>query len=298
LFSGNPAGVVTDAAGLDDRTMQLIAREANLSETAFILPSTTKRADLQIRWFTPEYEVPLCGHATVAGFHALAEERLAGMKGIGTYPFRVQTKSGILKVIVEKKYSGSLIEFYLPLPKFRKLSRPPQDVMKTLGLTRSDLIGELPIVVDNYLYIPVKKLSTLNKIMPDSKMLGACSRRMKILGISIFTFETMEESSAFHSRFFAPAVGITEDPVTGSANGPLGAYLVSYALPRGQVLPSMVLSDGRLELIGEQGDVIGRKGRVKVRLRIGSRGPSSLAIAGEAVTVTCSDLHLRQHHER
>ena len=79
LFAGNPAGVVIDANGLTDAQMQSIAREMNLSETAFILQPTVKDANLQIRWFTVKEEVPLCGHATIASFHVLAEEGLEGM---------------------------------------------------------------------------------------------------------------------------------------------------------------------------------------------------------------------------
>ena len=79
-FSGNPAGVVLDARELNEKAMQNVARELNLSETAFILPPTVKSADIQIRWFTPAAEVPLCGHATIASFHALAESGMYGMR--------------------------------------------------------------------------------------------------------------------------------------------------------------------------------------------------------------------------
>jgi len=95
-FAGNPAGVVIDARGLSDSDMQLLAREKNLPETAFVLPSTIKGADIQIRWFTPTTEVDLCGHATIASFHALAEESMEGMGTQGQHYFKLQTKSGIL----------------------------------------------------------------------------------------------------------------------------------------------------------------------------------------------------------
>src|SRR5512142_258094 len=103
-FSGNPAGVVLDAKGLNDDEMQKMAREKNLPETAFILPPSLKGADLQIRWFSPTMEIPLCGHATIASFHALAEEGLEGMSTQGQHYFKLQTKSGILPVRVEKNF--------------------------------------------------------------------------------------------------------------------------------------------------------------------------------------------------
>jgi PhzF family phenazine biosynthesis protein len=106
------------------------------------------------------------------------------------------------------------------------------------------------------------------------------------------TFDTIEESSAFHSRFFAPAAGIDEDPVTGSANGPLGVFSFLYGVRKGIALPSYMLLDDRLEFVGEQGDVIGRKGRVKVRLKVKKGMVGDVRIAGEAVTLFKSALTL------
>ena len=92
-LTGNPAGVVVNAEGLTDQQMQKVAFEVAASETAFILPAETPDAQLRIRWFTPTAEVPLCGHATVASFHALAEEGMFGMEKAGNYKFNLETKS-------------------------------------------------------------------------------------------------------------------------------------------------------------------------------------------------------------
>jgi PhzF family phenazine biosynthesis protein len=288
-FAGNPAGVVLDARGLSDAAMQNIAGELNLSETAFILPPTTKGADLQIRWFTPAIEVPLCGHATIAGFHALAQEGLHGMKRTGSYYFRLQTKSGILGIIVEKKYSGTIIEFQLPVPKFRVQKHVPASLIDALGIRSADVQRDLPFVAQSYLYLPLKRLATIKRLQPDITPLHKFLKATKTLGISVFTLETIEESSAIHSRFFAPEAGIVEDPVTGSANGPLGVYLYQYAIARDYPVPSMLLPDGRVEFIGEQGDEIGRRGRVKIRLRVTGHGVKQVSIAGEAVTMMDSE---------
>jgi PhzF family phenazine biosynthesis protein len=288
-FAGNPAGVVLDARGLSDAAMQNIARELNLSETAFILPPTTKGADLQIRWFTPAIEVPLCGHATIAGFHALAQEGLHGMKRTGSYYFRLQTKSGILGIIVEKKYSGTIIEFQLPVPKFRVQKHVPASLIDALRIRSADVQRDLPFVAQSYLYLPLKRLATIKRLQPDITPLHKFLKATKTLGISVFTLETIEESSAIHSRFFAPEAGIVEDPVTGSANGPLGVYLYQYAIARDYPVPSMLLPDGRVEFIGEQGDEIGRRGRVKIRLRVTGHGVKQVSIAGEAVTMMDSE---------
>jgi trans-2,3-dihydro-3-hydroxyanthranilate isomerase len=288
-FTGNPAGVVLDARGLNEKAMLNIARELNLSETAFILPPTVKSADLQIRWFTPAAEVPLCGHATIASFHALAESGMYGMRRPGIYRFRLQTKSGILGITVDKKVSGTMIEFQLPIPEFRIHKKVPAALLKALRIRPSDVQTSLPFASESYLYLPLKKLSVIKSLQPDLNLLDDYTRAKKTLGISVFCLETIEQSSAVHSRFFAPAVGIVEDPVTGSANGPLGVYLYQYAIHQDFPIPSFLLPDGRMEFIAEQGDDIGRKGRVKVRLRVTGHGVRQVCIAGEAVTIMESE---------
>src|SRR3990172_3159255 len=290
-FSGNPAGVVLDARGLSELRMQLIARELAMPETAFVLPPGVRGADIQIRWFSPTQEIPLCGHATIGAFHALAESGMAGMRQNGVFPFKVQTKSGLLKVIVEKKASGSIIEFYLPVPHFEVVKSVPSAIRNALGLKSTDFRKKLPSVRANYLYVPVKSLARLSSMKPDMEALAQACRTHRWIGVCVFTLQTKEQSSAFHSRFFAPAAGIPEDPVTGSANGPLGVYMHRFALWKSAALPSFSLEDGRLEFVGEQGDVLGRKGRVKVRIKVKKGSVDEVSIAGEAVTVFTSALH-------
>jgi PhzF family phenazine biosynthesis protein len=128
-------------------------------------------------------------------------------------------------------------------------------------------------------------MSTIKSMRPDLGKLDTFTRASKTLGISLFSLETVEPSSAVHSRFYAPAVGIVEDPVTGSSNGPLGVYLYQYAIRRDYPIPSFLLPDGRMEFIGEQGDDMGRKGRVKIRLRVTGQGVKQVCVAGEAVTI-------------
>jgi trans-2,3-dihydro-3-hydroxyanthranilate isomerase len=291
-FAGNPAGVVLDASGLTDTQMQLIAREMNHPETAFILPATERDANLRIRWFSPMSEVPLCGHATIASFHALAEEGLEGMSTNGQHYFRLQTKSGILAVRVEKNFYDTTIEFELPVPKFKVKKKLPATMLRALDLTAKEIKKDLPIVTDLYLYIPVNGLAVIEKIKPDFSALTNELKKMKLNGVSLFSLETKEKNSAVHSRFFAPNYGINEDPVTGSANGPLGCYLQKYVLSAGYPVVCRELSDGRLEFVGEQGDEIHRTGRVKTRVRLRQKEIENISIAGEAVTIMNSILKI------
>lgn len=292
-FAGNPAGVVLDARGLSESKMQMIARELAMPETAFVLPPGIRSADMQIRWFSPSVEIPLCGHATIAAFHALAEDGLAGMRQNGVHSFKVQTKSGLLSVVVEKRASGTIVEFHLPIPRFSVLKHLPTPIRAALGLKLSDSHRTLPIARANYLYVPVRTLSRLFALQPDMNPLALACKAHRWIGVCVFTLQTREQSSAFHSRFFAPAAGIDEDPVTGSANGPLGVYLHQFALWQNTFLPSFSLEDGRLEFIGEQGDGMGRKGRVKVRIKVKKGRVDDVSIAGEAVTLFSSELHTK-----
>jgi PhzF family phenazine biosynthesis protein len=110
--------------------------------------------------------------------------------------------------------------------------------------------------------------------------------------VCLFSLETKEENSSVHSRFFAPNFGIDEDPVTGSANGPLGCYLKKYVLPAGYSIAHRELSDGRFEFVGEQGDEIKRIGRVKIRVQCGKKDIENVSVGGEAVTIVNATLKI------
>lgn len=296
-LTGNPAGVVVDASGLTDTDMQVIAREMALPETAFILPASMKGADLRIRWFTPQVEVPLCGHATIAGFHSLAEEGLYGMSHDGTRHFNVETLSGVLPVTVEK--SSALIDvwFGLNLPSFTRASMQKLDIMRILNITLEDFESRLPIVADRYLYVPLRRLHTVFALQPNIFAVSQFLSNRNLSGLCVFTMETVERTSSVHSRFFAPNLGINEDPVTGSANGPLGVYLFDNGVlaehgdaPRSKrtakkSTDAPVEEDKLLTLVAEQGDAIGRRGRVHVRLALHGGQVAAVSIGGRAVTV-------------
>ena len=283
-FAGNPAAVVLSGDGLTEEQLQNIAREMNLSETAFVLSPSNKHADLRIRWFTPTNEVALCGHGTIAGFHALAEENLYGMKKNGSYAFHLETASGILDVFVVKESGIATVKFALPMPQFKKNQHLKTDFLPSLGMQENDFDKRLPCVSWVNAYLPVRRLSVLYDLCPDFQLLKKALLRKKLLGVCIFSAETIDRSSTFHSRFFAPNDGIDEDPVTGSANGPLGVYMVEQGL--------VGKSDGLIEMVGEQGDAIGRPGRVKVEIQVEHGKPTSVVIVGNAVTVVEGSLTL------
>jgi trans-2,3-dihydro-3-hydroxyanthranilate isomerase len=277
-FEGNPACVVNAAEGLTEKEMQLVAREMNLSETAFILPPTNLEADLQLRWFTPVMEVPLCGHATVAAFHSLAEDNLFGMDRPGNYNFKLETKSGILPIEVIKTEENIEVKVGLTIPqKFDRFSQYKLDIVRILNLGLSDLEPKLLILRTNYLFVPLRRLHVLYGLRPNYFSLTNFMNQKNLQGVCVFTEETIDRDSSVHIRFFAPNEGILEDPVTGSVHGALSLYL----LENGIIRPK----DGIIRYKAEQGDCIGRKGRLNVILEYDGQNVNSVYISGSAITI-------------
>jgi trans-2,3-dihydro-3-hydroxyanthranilate isomerase len=283
-LTGNPAGVVPNGEALTSEQMQVIAREMAVSETAFVLPASTPATDVRLRWFTPTVEVDLCDHATIAAFHVLAEEEEYGMKGLGTFVFGLETRSGVLPVSVEKSREGIQISLGIPLQEFTRAGQHKLDIMRILNLSLEEFENRMPIVMNRYLYVPVRRLHTLFALKPNLFAMAQFLTNRKLHGVCVFTTETVDLRSSFHSRFFAPSEGINEDPVTGSANGPLGVYLFE----RGEVQAS----GETVTLVGEQGDAMGRPGRVTVQLKVAAKRVVAVQIGGKAVTVLDGEMVL------
>ncbi len=275
--TGNPAGVVVDGAHLSERQMQSIAREMNISETAFVLPTSKAGADLRIRWFTPTTEVPLCGHATIATFHALAEENKLGMTRDGLYHFELETASGVLPVDVSKEGNGISVMFGLKIPAFERVTHYKLDLVRILNISLTEFENKMSILRSDYLYVPVRRLHTLFSMKPNFLSMTKFLTTHKLGGMCVFTTETIDRDSSVHSRFFAPHLGINEDPVTGSAHGPLAVLLYENKLLR--------IQDNKCIFQGEQGDAIGRRGRVTVELKEENNAPASVKIGGTAITI-------------
>jgi PhzF family phenazine biosynthesis protein len=275
--AGNPAGVVVDGDTLSESHMQSIAREMSLSETAFVLSSTKPGADLRIRWFTPTTEVPLCGHATVASFHVLAEDGKFGMTGPGTYSFNLETASGILPVAVEKAAGGTAVMLGMKIATFEKAAHLKIDLLRVLNIAMAEFETEIPLMRHDCLYVPVRRLHTLFTMKPNFLAIANFLATRNLQGMCVYTLETIERDSSVHSRFFDPNSGINEDPVTGSAHAPLAVLLYENGVLR---------ADGdRCRFQAEQGDAMGRRGRVTVELVLEAGKPSSVMVGGHAVTV-------------
>ena len=199
-FAGNPAAVIPMNRFLDDATLQAIAAENNLAETAFLVP---EGGDYRLRWFTPTVEVPLCGHATLASAAAVMERLEPGRDQVIFH-----TASGPLTV--NRTNGGYVMDFP---------ARPSEPVATPPGLAQA--LGVVPVEVlsDTFNYIALLENAQLvRELAPDI----AAIARMDRSGVVVTA--PGDETYDFVSRYFAPAKGIPEDPVTGGAHCALAPY--------------------------------------------------------------------------
>jgi predicted PhzF superfamily epimerase YddE/YHI9 len=200
-FAGNPAAVCLLPSWQSDRWLQAVAGEMNLSETAFLVRQS---GHFDLRWFTPKVEVDLCGHATLASAHVLWQAGQATGDGIS-----FSTKSGALRSIRR----GEFIELDFPL-KAEMPVQPPPGLLESLGVSAM-YVGKNQF---DFL-VEVESEDVLRRMAPDFKRLASVQAR----GI-IVTCKAVDRQFDFVSRFFAPAAGVNEDPVTGSAHCCLADY--------------------------------------------------------------------------
>lgn len=279
IFTGNPAAVVMEANGLGTTDMQRVAREMNVSETVFITTPDDAEADLQLRWFTPTQEVDLCGHATIAAFHALAEEGKFGLEVDEPQSFVIQTRSGNLIVDVEWKDLRPYIKFSLPIPYFTPYPGDLKALCGALGIAEIELSEKTKPQVTNtgYCFVPLRDYDSLKTLEPSEPLLKKLHEHYNITGVAVVTTDTGDKDIDWHMRFFAPALGVMEDPVTGSANGPMAAFLwVNGYLDKSKNIFTFKSTQGRF---------VNRPGHVSVFLKIKENQIAELQIGGEAVTV-------------
>ncbi|HAI20731.1 MAG TPA: PhzF family phenazine biosynthesis protein, partial [Clostridiales bacterium UBA8153] len=248
-------------------TMQSIAREMALSETAFVF-SPERGGDCKVRFFTPTSEVDLCGHATVAAFHLLSELGTIGRPSLVVQ----ETRAGLLTVAVGE---DGLVMMDQTVPEYRPFHHL-DELVASLG--NADIAGE-PSIVSTGLYdliVPIRDRAALWAIRPDFPRLAKLCQSWGVTSVHAFTLDTLDPAHTVHCRDFAPAVGIPEEAATGTASGATAAYLVRRRLvPTGpQVLLTM-----------EQGDILGRPSLIQVVIDLENEAITRVRVGGRAVTV-------------
>jgi trans-2,3-dihydro-3-hydroxyanthranilate isomerase len=291
LFGGNPAGVVPDAGGLSEDTMQKIAREMNLSETAFVVDTRGKgTADFDVRFFTPLSEVDLCGHATIGAFWLLAE---MGRIPPGEDEIRTtqSTKAGILPVDVAFGCEGTpsrVMMTQVPpmflgeatadeIAELEVMLGAPKGCIMEFGRARPQVVSTgLPDLIT-----PVSSREALLSMRPNMAALTDFCNERKIISVHCFSMETIDPRATVHCRDFSPAVGVPEESATGTASGATGGYLVRNGL----VSPA----DPVTRITCEQGHILRRPSTIHVEVTLAnSHDPSSITsvrVGGSAVTI-------------
>lgn len=256
-FGGNPAGVVLDADDLDEMTMRKIARELNLSETSFVLPS--KKGSFQMRYFTPTgHEITFCGHSTIGALYMIAKERRFGTGKEGKHTFSVETPCGILQMEASIDAAGGIqLAYETPTIQLEKVDISHEMIAQAAGFDKNLIDLSFPVMYEKTnqdVFVVIKTLEDLQKIECDTKSLASFSKHHNIVVLCLVTPETFDQKNQFHMRCFAPLVGISEDPFTGSVLGGLTAYVDTFGL-----LPK---NSSRFRV--EQGHFMNRPGMVEV----------------------------------
>lgn len=271
-FGGNPLAVVMDGNGLSDALMQSIARELNLSETTFILPPKHPQHDFHVRIFTPASELPMAGHPTIGTAFVLARQgliakpRIVFEEGVGPIPVSVDAREG----------TPVFSEMCQPLPSFGPALEDIDAVAAMLSIVPAAIRDTaLPVEIVScgvpFLFVPLVDLRTIKAVRLRLDLWEQIVRHLPAKDVFVFTKEVEFEGSSLHSRMFAPAHGIAEDPATGGASGPLGCYVVRH-----KVIPST----DELRCTSEQGIEIGRPSFIKIRIEHDEDNISNVRVGG------------------
>jgi trans-2,3-dihydro-3-hydroxyanthranilate isomerase len=288
-FSGNVAGVVFDADDLNDSQMQRIASEIHASETAFLSRGNDLHRPMLVRWFTPAAEVGFCGHATLAAAHALHEAGcLSGPISRPGAALVLDSAAGELRLQPEtlpEPHKSPMWWLEMPEPTLKPELSNPLRMCELLGLHEDDLDADLPPTRtrDDDVIYAIKSWQTLMDLHPRFDELATWCRRHNIRGVCVATTATLAEAIDVHSRFFAPAVGINEDPVTGSIHGPLAVHLVVNGRAR--------TSGGRSALFCAQSRAGDRGGMVRALVETTPHG-HRVRIGGQCHTTLTGELHI------
>lgn len=273
---GNRAALIPDAEGLDEQAMMRIAAATSAAATAFLLPPLPG-GSVRMRAFTPVTEIPFCGHATVAVFHWLSERGSLASPGRHV----LDAAAGRIEIDLEPAEEGGARIWMAP-PRFPWEPNPVAGatLMGLLGGSQAMRDSSLPLErAGRHLYVALSKRVDLWSLTPRWDALVAETERHGIHGFYVFTRDVADVGSASHGRYFVPTAGIREDTATGSASGPLAEYLARHgviALP-----PGGGISRAR----AEQGDAIGKPGRVELEVRGSGASVEAVRVGGTAVTV-------------
>ena len=284
-FEGNQLAVFPEPAGLSTAQMQRIAQEMNFSESTFIFPPE-RGGDVRMRIFTPGEELPIAGHPTIGSTFALAETGVI-KRGRDKFVFEL----GVGPTPVSLDWNGDSLAFAwmtMPNPTFGPIVEDRAALAAALGIGARDLVDGLPVQMVTcgvpFLYAPLSSRKVVDSVSIDRKGLARCTERAGLGELPVFIFSVENPngtSETVYSRMLAPGFGISEDPATGSASGPLGSYLVHY-----RVVPP----DSARAMVSLQGVAMGRPSRIHMSIDAREGSITRVRVGGKAVLVGRGEL--------
>ena len=301
-FSGNPAGVVTEADSLTEQNMQEIASDMklNIIEMAYVTLPRIDEAAFRVRYFTPSKELDMSGHVTIATAFALIEEG------------RILLQDSFTKIIFETKIGNTPIEIYFhpsgsgatgsaqdtmiplrganegmlekimmhqPIYTFSPSRVPIEDIAEVLGIEATEITRTgLPVVIGSkdldWLIIPIHSKETILNMHPDLIKLAILNRKYGIMTNHLFTLDTFDSEYITYSRHFGPAMGLWEDPASANASGGLGNYLITYGVTSST---AMVMQQGmEVDSLARILVEIGRDGDETTSVKVGGLAVTSI----------------------
>lgn len=280
IFGGNPLAVYPNAEGLDREEMQKIAREMNLSETAFVFPPSSYEADFKVRIFTPQREIPFAGHPVIGTCFVLGDEGRMGPKegkrvtklelGLGVFAVEVVFLGGKPVLVKMEQRSPEFLGAYGEMELLARLL--------SLPLERLDLLKGPAEVVSTglpFLIVPLTSQRALSQAKINPSILEAVAQELDTSLIALFTMDGTG-GNRIRARVFAPFHGVPEDPATGSAAGCFGAYLVKHGLIREEPIVTVEI---------EQGQEMHRPSLIQVELALHEGTIDRVWVAGNVVRV-------------
>jgi len=265
-LAGNQLAVFTDGRGLTDETMQALALEIGFSETVFALPAEAPDADVRIRIFTPSLELPFAGHPTLGAAFVLGGP-------LQKVVIRLETGAGVVPVELERE--GPRIVFgwmEQPIPELRPVE-DPSAILAAVGIERSGLPVERCDIGPGHVYLELESAEGVAALRPDVRALGSAT----VDGVNCFA----RDGARWKTRMFAPEHGVVEDAATGSAAGPLAAFLARHG---------RIAFGEEIEI--SQGAEIGRPSTLYARVEGDADRFERVLVGGSAVTVARGEFTL------
>jgi trans-2,3-dihydro-3-hydroxyanthranilate isomerase len=288
-FGGNPLAVVTEADKLTAPEMQAIAREFNLSETAFVLKPTAPGHTAKVRIFTPTREIAFAGHPTLGTAALLSELRMPVVNGERDAIIALEEEIGSVRVGVRLRAgAAAFAEFDAPkVPPKAELLNDLDETAAAIGLISSELGFEnhRPMLVRDtnpFAFIPVSNLDAMSKVRAAPAHWPRAFSDRGIVGVYMYTRQCVRAQSSFHARMFAPDLGVPEDPATGSAA--IGFARVVHAFDG--------LNDGTHKRTVEQGMEMGRPSNIGLLITIKNGELEGVRIGGHVVRVADGEMRV------